>query len=218
MYLEPGNCSFVETLAATFDSGTYGDSVREIRPDAEHPTGYETPQNLFLIYIALANGTLDVRHMFDYRIGDIDVAEKDLFNLAQSSTPTPAYVGKNFQDLTWRFPCYFTIVLDINGWDFHWGPAAGDDPITFRQFKGAAGPFDPNHAFYNAERRIVAGRAAVRCINFLKADAAGTDMGALPPKKYSFDINVLTPFVSGGTPLKVIIDPDGQNQGPPSVP
>ena len=215
-FVEQGAVSFRATTEA-IPPASHGHSVRARRPDVSHPN-YQPPRNLYLIYITLINNKLDVRQMYAENINSIDQAEIDLYDRANGTITGTNPVARNFHDLLWRSPCYVTLVLDIDAWDFYWGSSIGDDPLIFQQFKpDGSGPYDPNFAFYNAQQRSIRGRPGVRCTNYLK----GQDNGAVfdDPSDvavYSIDINLLTPFIDpSDRPIKIIIDPDGQNQGPP---
>jgi hypothetical protein len=57
---------------------------------------------------------------------------------------------------------------------------------------------------------------AFRVINYF-LNAQGNQLGAGPPIKYSFQIYLETPFRTATNPhthIVLVIDPDGQNQGP----
>ena len=54
----------------------------------------------------------------------------------------------------------------------------------------------------------------MRCINFCKEDEAGGAMSDKQVRNYCFEIYVLVPFSQGNKYVTILIDPDGQNQGP----
>src|SRR5438046_729271 len=102
----------------------------------KNKTTYSRPTSLFLVYIMQDGaGHLDVRHMYDYECVDIKKAELRLCQLAKSSTQTPAYVGRNFKNLLWRFPCYLTLVLDVPGMWFNGESDPNEDPLVFNEEK-----------------------------------------------------------------------------------
>jgi hypothetical protein len=215
-FVEQGIVSF-RTTTENITPASHGHSIRLKRPDINHPS-YQDPYNLYLIYITLVNNKLDVRQMYAENIGNVDQAEVDLYDKAKGTITGTNPTARNFHDLLWRHPCYVTIVLDIDGWDFYWGSVIGDDPLIFQPFKSdGSGPYDPNYSFYNANKNTIRGRPRVRCTNYLK----GQDNGPVfdDPSDiavYSIDVNLLTPFIDpNDKPIKIIIDPDGQNQGPP---
>ncbi|MET1113003.1 MAG: hypothetical protein ABWX67_15910, partial [Allosphingosinicella sp.] len=196
---------------------------------------------LYLVYITFdADNQLVVRHMQTRSLEGrgVAAAEKYLFAQAALRDGGPNQVGRDFQTMTFKGPTYFTIVVDNDNWDFLFpAPQLEDppgveshDPILFiaRKVTLVEGPgggltrevqsFAPNTAFYNAEPVLVDGRNAVRCINFC-TDAQGRPIGgdARNIQDIGFEIYLRAPFrIAGADDRKivVIIDPDGQNQGP----
>jgi hypothetical protein len=206
----------------------YGESIRKIN-NLNPP-----PSHLHLVYIKADQSKLVIRHV----AGNIDNTqlaqeEQRLLNLA-----TNGNLKSHFEMIIFKEPSYFTIVLDIDGWDFYY-PFPNDpnfsnaevhDPIVFYDEKaiwvddnGAptriSNKYQENWSFYSLQSTSPkvnnAVKKGIRCINHYK----GKD--GMPPARntvidYGFNINLLVPF-SNPKALKNIIltiDPDGQNQGP----
>jgi hypothetical protein len=218
------------------DATPHGDSVRLrklYKPGFEEP-----PSAAYLVYIRLeAAGNLTVRHMFRDSLvkGSVKATEEALFAAAKAGG-SEEQVGKDFEPMIFTKPCYFTVVLDNDNWDFYFPdpgtePAPGDeaqDPIVFigkkttlveRPNQAATREvktYDPNGSFYNAEEVLVGSRSAVRCINFLR-DSKGKPLAKQASQNLGFEILVRIPFAlsaSQDRKIVVVIDPDGQNQGP----
>lgn len=218
------------------DATPYGDSVRLHKL---YTPGFEVPPSaVYLVYIKLEAGdNLTVRHMFRESLidGSVKATEKALFAGARSGS-SPDQVGKDFETMEFKKPCYFTVVLDNDNWDFYFPdpgtePRPGEeaqDPIVFIGSKTTlverpnqpalrqVETYDPNKSFYDAEEILVDGRSAVRCINFLR-DSEGKPLGSRKTQDLGFEILVRIPFSlspSQDRKIVVVIDPDGQNQGP----
>jgi hypothetical protein len=200
----------------------YGDSVKT----KKYPPVYAMPEHHFLFYLCQTPaGRADVRRMWDPRVHDIIESEKWLFHLAKGPKGTPTYLGQDFIDLHWRFPCYISFVLDNDDWKFDYAR----EPITFRSEKDGI-QYDENYSFYNAVEIDVPildssgnptgapPRKGLRIENHIKADINGTDLGPSDYRRYKMDLQVLQPNSTGTGHTPLAIDPDGQNQGPPSVP
>lgn len=218
------------------DAIPHGDSVRLHKL---YTPGFGVPPSAaYLVYIKLeASGNLTVRHMFRNSLvdGSVKATENMLFAGARAGD-SPDQVGKDFETMKFSKPCYFTVVLDNDNWDFYFPdpgvePAPGDeaqDPIVFIGKKTTlverldqpamrqVATYDENKSFYDAEEVLVGGRSAVRCINFLR-DAKGKPLGKRETQNLGFEILVRIPFSlspSQDRKIVVVIDPDGQNQGP----
>jgi hypothetical protein len=208
-----------------YSTNPHGWSVQQKRPTASNK--YPDPKYLFFIYIRLVDNKLEVSHEYDKITGSVSSTEIGLLKRARDTTNS---YSKNFADLKWKRPCYVTIVVDIPGWRLQWGPR-GLDPFAFRSSKdvlkgGEIKPqyYDPNYSFLEAEKiyhlpgekenTLIPGNATVRCINFCKEDELGQDMTGTQVRSYCFEIYVLVPFSQADSYVTVLIDPDGQNQGP----
>lgn len=218
------------------DATPHGDSVR-VRKLYE-PGFEEPPSAAYLVYIKSETyGNLKVRHMFRDELveGSVKATEEALLAGARAGG-SPDQVGKDFETMLFTKPCYFTVVLDNDEWDFYFPDpgtepkpgAEAHDPIVFIGEKTTLierpnGPalrevakYDPNTSFYDAEEVQVGGRNAVRCINFLR-DSDGQPIAKKARQNLGFEILVRIPFSLSpfeDRKIVVIIDPDGQNQGP----
>lgn len=205
------------------------DSVRAKKTPEADGQAYQNPTNIYMLYVGQKGSGLDVRRLYDFGIdpSKIDEVEAKLFKDALGPTPAPTYIGRGFDGMHWRFPCYFTIVIDLESYKVNWGTvSAPEDPILFRDFKkDESGPFAANHSFYNAIPRtfsytdgsVTKTRDGIRCINYL-TNRKGNVLDTMRKKNhFAFDI-CLIETVLGESPIEWLLDPDGQNQGPPSVP
>jgi hypothetical protein len=219
------------------DAQPHGDSVRVRKlgsPGFENP-----PTAAYLVYIRLeAGANLTVRHMFRDSLidGSIQTTEEALLKSAKTAAGSPEQVGKDFETMLFEQPCYFTIVLDNDNWDFYFPDpesvpepgAEAQDPIVFIASKTTLieqpnGPakretktYDPNTSFYDAKEIVVSGRSAVRCINFHR-NLEGEPLKRYESQNLGFEILLRVPFSVSPTEdhkIVIIIDPDGQNQGP----
>ena len=168
--------------------------------------------------------------------GSVDATEQLLF-AAAAAGGAPEQVGRDSERMIFKKPCYFTIVLDNDDWDFYFPdpetqPVAGaeaHDPIVFIGSKTMLietpdGParrevatYDKNGSFYNAEEVMVGGDGtpSVR-INFVRDEAGQPLLDPEATQDLGFEILVRIPFALSATEnrkIVVIIDPDGQNQG-----
>jgi hypothetical protein len=213
-----------------FSKMSHGHSIMDTRLDN---IIYKKPQSLYFVYMRISEDGLLVKHLEDQFIGnDIEGAEKTL--LVAARDPNTILGGTNFKGIKWRKACYFTIVIDNPGWKFHRSNCSGysHDPFIFMSHKNiiigvdSEGNdicldkfYDPNYSFYDGDASDLvmdAERVArVRCINHFKCDTIGTDIGPKQYKDYSFEIFLEAPFTGpGGESITVLVDPDGQNQGP----
>lgn len=210
-----------------FVDPNYGDSVRmQKAPDPRYPT----PKHHYLISVCQTPGGLDVRRMWDHDIGPIDISEQMLFHKSKGPDPTPAYLGRGFRGMVWKYPCYISIILDNPDFEFIFDRDINNregDPVTFLETSRGT-QFHENYSFYNAEPIIVPildprgnptgdQRHGIRFQNFIKADRAGADLRLGEERRYKFNINIWEPVIGGGR-VPRYTDPDGQNQGPPGVP
>ncbi|HEY5722356.1 MAG TPA: hypothetical protein VIT45_08540 [Allosphingosinicella sp.] len=238
MNMQPGKMldadfQLVSTEQMADAATPHGDSVRRVRLGTP---GYSAPTSLYLVYVKFDGSDLIVRHMSTDTLinGSVSETEQDLFDKAQAGNGAPEQVGRDFATMAFKDETYFTIVLDNDLWDFYFPnptnpmpvPNEYHDPIMFIESKvtmveqGGGAPvriprnYEPNTSFYDATSVSVRGRAAVRCINYFR------DSDGSPLRRYQdlgFEILVRVPFAlsaAHGTKLILIIDPDGQNQGP----
>ncbi len=217
--------------AALFSKGEpHGDSVF-VQKLAGNDPKYRAPKGLYFIYIHVDSaGHLGVRQLFDPAPGPdlpgIKAAEKVLYARAKAGNSHKT----NFEDIIWHGPCWVTMVIDNPGWEFYRENFESHDPMIFRKSKeviknGRPVPkdFDENWSFYDAVKFIIddgsGGRSAIRCINYFKYDRLGNDIGTGQSRNYCFELYLQVPFYTDGRTQKVtiLIDPDGQNQGPPNL-
>lgn len=208
----------------------HGKSVRR------RPTGgnYVPPSHLYLVYISMDEDEIIVRHLEkDINPADVEREENELIKEAVLRNNNVS----NFELIRFKKPSFFTIVLDEDNWDFYYpAPTVEDfnfpeyhDPVIFLDEKAIIleqgsnyaripKPFAENHAFYNLlplTKRIRGEfRQAIRCTNYFtkeNGDLIDTTVD------YSFNIEILIPFskTDPSSKLRIVIDPDGQNQGPP---
>jgi hypothetical protein len=186
--------------------------------------GYEAPEAVYMIYMKFdANGRFIVRQISERPYtGTVAESEARLIAVARGAAPTGSIVveGTNFQNIVWRRPHYMTFVIDNPGWNIFWGPGGLDDPLTFLEEKpGSTKTYlTDNYTFFDAEpiQNLAAGDA-FRCINYHHRDEYTNELYNGDVRDYCFLIHLLSPFAGLPNPhshIVVIIDPDGQNQGP----
>lgn len=205
----------------------HGDSIRVRKTIGLG--NYRQPKDVYLVYIGLdKNNQLAVRHMFQSGIdpNDIETIEATLVGYAKlPNSPRPFQIGKDFDSIDFRRRAYFTVVVDGPQWGFYYPipdevePIKNEvhDPIVFIERKTLSGLRKAkNYSFYNAVLVTPDNCNGVRCINFF-TDRDGRFLTR--PTYYSFEIYLRIPFSETravGRHITVIIDPDGQNQGPPA--
>ncbi len=119
--------------------------------------------------------------------------------------------------MTWKAPCYLTFVIENQGWKFYWREHdIRHGPIRFFRRKDKVPSetrlYADNWAFFNAEQFDLDGHSAFRCTNYVS-----NERGPLTGRDtvdYCFQIYLEAPFAIGGRHITMLIDPDGQNQGP----
>jgi len=157
--------------------------------------------------------------------------------LAQDARPLGAGqfppIGADFQDIQWRRKSYLAFFIDEASWTLR-----STNGVRFPTDKDGV-PGTPNHSFFDALalpltmpiRRPKPGgpyndeRSALVCINHMKADDAGRDIGrGNPPpplpetQLFHFEMVFDVLFENGTRGMTVILDPDGNNVGPPLPP
>jgi hypothetical protein len=188
---------------------------------------FGTPRAHYLIYVFQGTSLLDARRIFDPNIDNIEQSEAELYNIVRGTKGSPAYLGQGFTNMSWRFPCYITIILENEGWDWQSVASGHDDAISFIARKNGI-DYHENYSFYNGVHVTVpvingggqttGARNAFRFENHIKADAQGNDLKKNEWRRYKFNLNVLVPTAGGGPATPNSIDPDGGNQGPSSIP
>jgi hypothetical protein len=161
--------------------------------------------------------------------------------LAQDARPLgagqfPPLGTGGFQDIKWERKSYLAFFIDEASWTLR-----STNGVRFPTDKDGV-PGTPNHSFFDALplpltmpiRRPRPGgpyndqRSALVCINHMKADDAGRDIGRdalgnpLPPPQetqlFHFEMVFDVLLENGTRGMTVILDPDGQNLGPPLPP
>ncbi len=214
-----------QNLTGFTKASGHGHSIRDKRQGS--PYNYPKPDYLYMIYLGFdKDGNLVVRQLVDKitTAKPLDELEKTLFQYARDDR----YVEANsFNGLVWDYPCYITMAIHRKDWLFYWRDNPNHDPIIFlaaKQPHGFPKPnlYNPNYAFYDAEHRKIkdipaAEHDAIRFINYVR-DENGPLKKATDVRLYCFEIYLEAPFENPLSPVKRIItllDPDGQNQGPP---
>lgn len=127
----------------------------------------------------------------------------------------------NFQNVKWTRRSYIAFVVDEPSWNLH-KRSSGNSAVVFNVDK----PGEPNHSFFDAldiEVRVATSargfdtRSGVYFVNHMTKDSEGTPLDR--SETMFFDmycaVNYDDPFA---TPVTVIVDPTGTNQGPPEPP
>jgi len=202
-----------------------------IRLEREGDEGFETPTSLFMIYLKFDDaGKLIARQLRFNDFGSpangnrtLDQAEDDLLTEARLGAGTHLE-RSNFQGMTWQRPYYVTFVIDNAGWQFYWSQAALHEAIRFLERKDEPGNFktyeSENHTFFDAKDDIPLASLgdAFRVVNYYR-DQNGPIVAPAVKREYCFEIYLQAIFkdpagVGQPTHITVLIDPDGQNQGP----
>lgn len=211
------------------DREPYGDSVR-LRKSGQL---YPKPVWMYLIYVGMKNNGLFAKHVAG-RVGAATL-DADQDALIAQARAGQNLVGRDFDKIEFDRPCYFSIVVNIKDWEFYYPfPDLAEindpdthDPIIFTSSKRIivnGQPFSRsvtrNRSFYDLEpiTPVIDGvpRQGIRCINYLKRNELGDDIQPQEKLDYSFNLLLHVPFSDDAPARKVlvIIDPDGQNQGP----
>ena len=193
----------------------YGDSVRNAGPgdDISH---------VMLLYAGVKAGKWAVSQWFA-KIGDggLQATEERLLKLAQSDASSePEFQGYGFENINFvEYMCYFTIVLDAEGYTFHDGKST--DPMLFLEKKENSSlppppaPVAPNKSFYDLELVSVSTLPALRCRNYMCNGYTGEPLKAGEVQGFIFNIYIHAEYAQGSdTGVVLIIDPDGTSTGP----
>jgi hypothetical protein len=144
---------------------------------------------------------------------------------ARSRGSSPPESGTNFKRVRWSHVSYIMAFFDEPHWNLRRKPSDGSC-VLFLTRKGSS-DFIPNHSFYDALDLEVPFsptdiRSAVAFINHLKRDDQGTTLGAdgvTETQDFQFNLLLSVNFEDGtSSPMDIIIDPGGTNQGPPVEP
>ena len=150
-----------------------------------------------------------------------------LANNARGSNDNPKPYAKNFKNIKWRRKSYMCVYFDDKHWKLHKyvdRTLRTRRAIVFYTVKNGH-QLTPNHTFYDGidfELQVQGDahpRSAVVFINHLK-DENGVDLyDRNKPEPYEFGMYLGVELAGGeDSPLTVIIDPGGTNQGPPLEP
>jgi hypothetical protein len=203
------------------------------------------PRMIYFYYVSVNdNGSLRVSH-YEYHEDDPEFAddpvlkwkeiprnrpelEKICLKLAINARErgsSPPETGRNFKRVRWTRVSYIMAFFDEPHWNLYRKPSDGSC-VVFLTRKGST-DFIPNHSFYDAMDLEVPFsptdiRSAVAFINHLKRDDMGTTLGydgTTETQDFQFNLLLNVNFDDGtSSPMDIIIDPGGTNQGPPEIP
>ncbi|MBV9884278.1 MAG: hypothetical protein JO276_14810 [Sphingomonadaceae bacterium] len=229
---------FSSLLSASFAPPTVsernGDSVRRDRLNSVWGKGKpDKPTYLYLMMIDLdGDGNIRVQKK-EGDLGASEVRAKEI-EFADDIVGGRGDV-LDFESIKFTKPSWFTIVLNMDKWYFYY-PDPDDeapsykrdhDPVVFAnekvyfddKRKEIILPRDPNYSFYNSKQAYVpvdaVPRDGVRIINFFRKNDQGDEIGMNEKREYTFNLFLRGPLAQNGKEVTIIIDPDGQNQGPP---
>lgn len=143
-----------------------------------------------------------------------------------------------FKGIEWKHKSYVVFFLDELNWKFHKPPKS--DPVVFITEEKDGKKGRPNWSFFDAmdfeiDMPVTGSektdkRSALAFINHMKASDAGRDVGRdskgkpLPgpwpteTQPFQFQMYLEAYFADGLSKMTVILDPDGNNMGPPIGP
>ena len=215
LYVPPQEHALETSLSRT----RFGARIFEAPPTSGT---YIDPNDVYLIYFGYRTISGQIRKVkwhFLRRRGSAhqDSIAKDL--IAHARADNFEYKdGEELLGLEWKGSCFIYIVLDMADCNFIDDQTDENyDPIFFHEKKTVAGTktvlyFDENRSFYKGTilANLVQGVQVFRCINYFREEK--NRLIRHPQlRTYGFDIV----YNEGATPTRV--DPDGQNQGPPSI-
>lgn len=222
--------------SALFRAGDdpHGSSVRTRKLSSK--PNYKPPKRLFMVYIRMKDGKLEVQYLEKYPI---------VWSKLRDEIDALFLIGSNggghfnaFDLMIFEMPSVFVVALDQPGWDFYYpDPTNADpkwpeshDPIVFIEKKAVLVKndqdewertefdFDKNRAFYDSQAFDIGRHGkAVACCNFITRNQDGDMLEYGKKQDFSFNIYLRVPFSLSGLDEKkitIILDPDGQNQGP----
>ena len=206
------------------------------------------PRTVYFYYIAVNNnGTLRVSHYEyhednpDYQYGQDDpklqwkeiprnkpgleeICRKLALN-ARANGTNPPESGVNFKRVRWSRVSYIMAFFDEPHWNLYRKPNDGSGVVFLTKKKSL--DYIPNHSFYDALDLEVPFsptdvRSAIAFINHLKKDNLGTtlgDGGIIETQDFQFNLFLRVNYADGtSSPMDLILDPGGTNQGPPEIP
>lgn len=181
------------------------------------PDPHNRPEPMAVYFVWLhfnADGKLEVRQKAGRRQAGEAIADAEARLAANIRSD---YDSTNFADMVWTEPCYLSFLIENPGWKFYWRNSdVRHGPIRFFRRKDKIPSetriYGDNWAFYMARQFWIGQRHGFRCRNFVS-----DENGRLGPGEkidYCFQIYLEAPFAIGTESIIMLIDPDGQNQGP----
>jgi hypothetical protein len=207
----------------------------------------KVPRSMYFYYVRVnMSGKLEVAHYFYHEGGKkgdpstwnpIPYEKRALETIVQklarnarrklSKLRRPPVAGKNFADILWDRKSYVVIFMDEFNWKLHKSSSAQPGVVFITDMEqGVAGT--QNHSFFDAMdldikmpiflSRRTDTRSAIAFINHMKGDEQGNDIGDGIRQLFKFKIFLDVMFEDGSAAMTVILDPDGNNLGPPVPP
>ena len=199
------------------------------------------PKKLYFYYIKFEDGVLKPLRCFE-SCTETDVAAKEveildhirnrrfdrLSNILGMDLNETTFIDNRASATAMAEHSYLTIYLDNEDWELAWDPQTNSVPLILFNVKKATSPgkpFKENYSFFTPIRVDQGRGQGVRIRNYMATNKLGQQIpsaGGGPRKydKYTFDIYVKAPMadITTNAPkadkFYMIIDPDGQNQGP----
>jgi hypothetical protein len=215
--------------------------------DPNFPEFAGLPRCIFFYYVRVnASGKLEVGHYFYHNggkrcdpktwspiphdKGTLEAIVQKLAKNGRRSIPKlrhPPVEGKNFSHIVWDRKSYVVIFMDEFNWKLH--KSSNDQPgVVFITDKERDVAATQNHSFFDAldldiEMRTFMSlkkdtRSAIAFINHMKGDDKGNDIGDGVSQLFRFKIFLDVMFEDDTAAMTVILDPDGNNLGPPVPP
>jgi len=138
-----------------------------------------------------------------------------------AATPGTLLPDNNFRKIVWDHRSYVAVVVDESNWNLH-RRSSGNSALVFNVDK----PGEPNRSFFDAldidvhvtdSKGNVDTRSGVYFVNHMMMDSQGTTLNTA--ELMYFDMYFAVNFNDrAATPITVIVDPTGTNQGPPTPP
>jgi hypothetical protein len=147
---------------------------------------------------------------------------------AADQNPKPS--GASFVDIVWKRRSFIVFFFDEKNWKLYKKSAAGQGSSVVFLTKKNSLDFAENHSFFDAQDLDIDfgggdKRSAIAIMNHIKKNADGDQLeGGDGPdnngrEAYQFNFLLRIAFDDGTvSPLDIVIDPGGTNQGPPELP
>jgi hypothetical protein len=185
----------------------------------------EVPATIYFYFVTKASGSWSVKHYF-YVHGrdpitdvsphsDLEERVRLLARNAQNNGNNPPQCGANWEYIVWNHESYFVILIDDPTVKFDQNNA-----IEFDLLKNGT----PNHSFFDGreftvplpdQAGVTQAFPAFCCINHMKRNEAGNDLGDYP--EYFHFVPHTSPTLRSLGILE-FTDSGGTNMGPPSPP